>query len=71
MTIAADLYLENLGQVCDRKLFIAKLSEFLNEVDWNRQGPMKGLGGEGGVSSVVSLIRQTRTTRSLKVVTNG
>ena len=71
MTIAADLYLENPDRACDKKFFAAKLSDFLNEVDWGRQGPMKGLGGEGGVSSVVSIIRKARSERRLKVVMNG
>lgn len=71
MTIAADLYLESQDRVCYKKFFAAKLSDFLNEVDWDRQGPMKGLGGEGGVSSVVSIIRRARSERRLKVVMNG
>jgi DGQHR domain-containing protein len=71
MTIAADLYLESPERARDKKFFTAKLSDFLNEVDWSRQGPMKGLGGEGGVSSVVSIIRKTRSERRLKVVMNG
>jgi DGQHR domain-containing protein len=71
MTIAADLYLESPERACDKRFFTAKLSDFLNEVDWSRQGPMKGLGGEGGVSSVVSIIRKARSERRLKVVMNG
>jgi DNA sulfur modification protein DndB len=68
MTIAADLYSENHGQTCDKRFYVAKLSEFLADVDWSRTGPMKGLGGLGGVSSVVAMVRQARSKRSLKVV---
>ncbi len=68
MTIAADLYLEAMGQNCDKRYFTAKLAEFISEIDWGSQGPLKGFGGEGGVSSVVSLIRDVRKKRQLKVV---
>jgi DNA sulfur modification protein DndB len=71
MTIAADLYEENSGKPCDKKYFTTKLSDFLNNLDWSRNGPMKGLGGEGGVSKAVELIRQHRSTHGLKVVVNG
>lgn len=71
MTIAADIYGESHGQVCDKKFFTAKLSEFITEIDWSRNGPMKGLGGEGGVKAAVSLIRQIRAKHGLKVVANG
>jgi DGQHR domain-containing protein len=71
MTIAADLYEESRGNLCDKKYFTTKLSEFLNDLDWSRNGPMKGLGGEGGVNTAVDLIRQHRSSRGLKVVVNG
>ncbi|MCU1323842.1 MAG: hypothetical protein JWM43_3491 [Acidobacteriaceae bacterium] len=70
MTIAADIYSESNGQICDRKYFVGKLSEFLTLVDWGQNGPLKGLGGEGGVSAAVAVIRRARATRGLKVV-NG
>ena len=68
MTIAGDLYLEALGQNCDKRYFTAKLAEFISEIDWTRQGPFKGFGGEGGVASVVSLVRDVRRRRQLRVV---
>lgn len=71
MTIAGDLYLEAGGQACDKRYFVTKLSEFITDVDWSTQGPLKGLGGEGGVSSVVSLIRDQRKKRQFTVVANG
>lgn len=70
-TIAADLYAERGSAHPDRKYFTAKLSEFINTVDWSRNGPMKGLGGEGGVNTAVELIREKRSNRGLRVVSNG
>jgi len=71
MTIAADLFLENPHQPCDKKFYVSRLSEFLSDVDWSRTGPMKGLGGLGGVPSVVAIVRQARSKRALKVVARG
>ena len=71
MAIAADLYLENSGQGCDKRYFVTKLSEFVTDLDWSSQGPLKGFGGEAGVKSVVTLIREKRKTPHLRVVSNG
>lgn len=71
MTIAGDLCAEAGGQACDKRYFVTKLAEFLTDVDWSSQGPLKGFGGEGGVGSVVALIREKRKRPQLKVVSNG
>jgi DGQHR domain-containing protein len=71
MTIASDLYSEAGGQVCDKRYFINKLSEFLGDVDWSRNGPFQGFGGEGGVIPVVSAIRAMRRTIPMRVVKHG
>jgi DNA sulfur modification protein DndB len=71
MTIAGDLYLETLGQGCDKRYFTTKLAEFVTEVDWRSSGPLKGFGGEGGVNSALALIRERRKKRQLRVVSNG
>jgi len=71
MAIAGDLYTESMGQSCDKRYFVTKLSEFITDIDWSSQGPLKGFGGEGGVSSVVSLIRDKRKKLQFKVFSNG
>ena len=72
MEIAADLYLEApKNRVCDRKYFIAALSDFAPDFDWETDGPLKGLGGQGGVKKAVELIRAVRRTSRLRVVGNG
>lgn len=68
MTVAGDLYLEAMGQSCDKRYFTAKLAEFISDLDWSSQGSLKGFGGEGGVASVVALIRDLRKGRQLRMV---
>jgi DNA sulfur modification protein DndB len=71
MVLAGDLYAENAGRGCDKRYFVTKLAEFITDLDWSSQGPLKGFGGEGGVNSVVALIREKRKKPQLKVVSNG
>jgi DNA sulfur modification protein DndB len=71
MAIAADLCSESAGHSCDKRYFVTKLSEFVTDIDWGSQGPLKGFGGEGGVKSVVTLIREKRKKPNLRVVSNG
>lgn len=68
MTMASDLYLEMMGQGCDKRYFVTTLAEFISDIDWTTQGPLKGLGGEGGVASAVAFIREQRKKKQLKVV---
>jgi DGQHR domain-containing protein len=71
MAIAGDLYAEAGGQSCDKRYFVTKLAEFIADVDWGSQGPLKGFGGEGGVASALGLIREKRNGPHLRVVSNG
>jgi DGQHR domain-containing protein len=72
MEIAADLYLETpKSRVCDRKYFVAALSDFAIDFDWETTGPLRGLGGQGGVKAAVELIRTVRRSSRLRVVGNG
>lgn len=69
---AADLYLEApSAAACDRKYFVATLSDFLPDIDWSNEGALRGLGGEAGVKSAVQIIRQLRNSQRFKVVRNG
>jgi DNA sulfur modification protein DndB len=71
MGMAGDLYLESIGQPCDKRYFVNKLCEFVTEVDWTTSGPFKGLGGEAGVNSALAEIRSLRTKQRLRIVQNG
>jgi DNA sulfur modification protein DndB len=71
MGIAGDLYLEALGQGCDKRYFTTQLAEFIADIDWSTQGPLKGFGGEGGVNSALTIIREKRKKQRFRVVVNG
>jgi DNA sulfur modification protein DndB len=73
MSVAADLYhdAEAAGQPCDKRFFMAALSEFIQDVDWSSRGPLGGLGGEAGVKAALGHVREIRSRRRLKVVTGG
>jgi hypothetical protein len=68
MGIAADIYRESVGQSLDRRYFITRLSEFLPEIDWTTDGPLRGLGGESGVKTAIDLLRSLREQRRLRIV---
>lgn len=70
MGIASDVYKESecTGPVCDKRYFLGRLSEFINEIDWSSTGDLTGLGGEAGVKSALKLIRNVRAKKNLKVV---
>jgi DNA sulfur modification protein DndB len=71
MGIAGDLYLECFVTPCNERYFVSRMSEFISDIDWTTDGPLKGLGGESGVSSALNLIRSASSKRKLKVVING
>jgi DNA sulfur modification protein DndB len=72
MDIAGDLFREQQsGQVCDRRYFSAKLSEFITDIDWTTTGPLKGFGGEGGANSALAYVRTLRGKDKLRVVARG
>ncbi len=72
MDIAGDLYRERqAGQVCDKRYFSAKLSEFITDIDWTTTGPLKGFGGEGGANSALTYVRTMRGKDKLRVVARG
>jgi DNA sulfur modification protein DndB len=71
MGLAGDLYLEDVGQHLDKRYFTNKLSEFLTDINWTSDGPLKGFGGEAGVKQALELLRSMREKRKLRIVSNG
>lgn len=71
--IAGDLYRESeeSGQACDKRFLIAKLSDFIAEIDWTGTGQLAGLGGQTGVKSALHTLRSARSRKTLKVVPRG
>lgn len=69
MTIAADLVVEaGDAGYCNKQMFVARLADFLSQIDWTNAGALKGLGGEAGVAQAVEIVRSARTSKRLKVV---
>ena len=68
--IAADIFLEarDAGRVCDRRMFAATLSDFVERIDWSNDGALKGYGGQGGVKIAVEFIRDVRHRARYKVI---
>lgn len=62
MSIAGDLTREATMDLkrCDQDYFIGKLSDFIDQVDWSNDGPLKGFGGVKGADAALELIRHTR-----------
>jgi DNA sulfur modification protein DndB len=72
MAIAGDL-VQEAGEIqtCDKRYYVARLSEFLLALDWTTEGDLCGLGGEAGVKQATTLIRDVRRKRRLKAVESG
>nr|WP_255550951.1 DGQHR domain-containing protein [Granulicella sp. dw_53] len=71
MEIAADLQQEAADQVCDKRYFSHKLSEFIDDIDWTQKGTFDGLGGQSGVTKMVASIREVRGKARLTLVKHG
>lgn len=71
MGIASDLYAEAGSQTIDKRYFMNKLSEFITDLDWTTNGPLKGLGGESGVKLAIETLRSSRDKRRLRIVSNA
>lgn len=56
---------------CDLDYFIAKLSDFLDRIDWSNHGPLHGYGGASGADAVMALMQQIRSHTIESAVTYG
>jgi len=70
MGIAGDFVSEYHGrmQSCDSFTFCGLLSDFVHDIDWSNNGPLKGLGGESGAQEALNHLRKVRQKNMLKVV---
>lgn len=73
MSIAGDLYVESIKRnvKCDTDFFVGTLSDFITDIDWSSQGPLRGFGGASGADKALELLRAARSKRRLKVLTSG
>lgn len=69
--LAADFVLEApIGVRCDVPYFASIIGDLAPLLDWGRDGPLAGLGGEGGAKHATDILRQLRRRSVLKVA-NG
>ena len=41
--------------------FVSRLSDFIEQVDWSNEGPLRGYGGAAGADAAFAMLIQTRT----------
>lgn len=63
MSIAGELAKEGAlaRRRCNVDFFIAKLSDFIDQVDWSNHGPLMGYGGAKGADAALALLRGVRS----------
>lgn len=52
-------------------MFVGKLSDFLNEVDWLNNGSFKGLGGQSGVKEATNILLEAYEKSKIRLVKNA
>lgn len=56
---------------CDQDYFIAKLSDFISQIDWSNQGTLQGYGGASGADAVLELMKQLRNKSIKGIAVHG
>jgi hypothetical protein len=44
----------------DFDFFVSRLSDFIDQVDWSNEGPLRGYGGAAGADAAFAMLTQTR-----------
>lgn len=60
MSLAGFLVRERGGQPITVDYFVAKLSDFVDQIDWSNHGPLEGYGGAKGADMAFKMILQIR-----------
>jgi hypothetical protein len=42
------------------EFFVSRLSDFIEQVDWSNEGPLRGYGGAAGADAAFAMLMQTR-----------
>ena len=66
MSLAGELYREGIasGVRCDSAYFSSRLSDFIGNIDWSSNGPLRGYGGTTGADQAFELLRTIRQQAS-------
>lgn len=62
MSLAGVLVREAGGAPVSTDYFLAKLSDFVDQIDWSNKGPLEGFGGAKGADMALKMILQVRRT---------
>jgi DGQHR domain-containing protein len=60
MSLAGVLVREAAGAPVSTDYFLAKLSDFVDQIDWSNSGPLEGFGGAKGADMALKMILQVR-----------
>ena len=73
MSLAGILVREAIeaNRASDLDYFIAKLSDFIGQIDWTNQGTLQGYGGASGADAVLELMKQLRHNQIKGIVVHG
>lgn len=67
MSLAGHLVREAVNQPVTLDYFVAKLSDFIERIDWTNHGPLEGFGGEKGADKALQLIFEVRKENYLRL----
>lgn len=67
MSLAGHLVSEAGAKSATIDYFVAKLSDFIDRIDWTNQGPLDGFGGEKGADKALQLILEVRKQNYLRL----
>jgi len=73
MSLAGILVREAMeaNRECGIDYFIAKLSDFIGQIDWSNHGTLQGYGGASGADAVLELMKQLRNREIKGIVIHG
>ena len=73
MSLAGLFTAEAIAEGCEPKFdfFVSRLSDFIEQVDWSNEGPLKGYGGAAGADAAFAMLVQTRAAARARFPTHA
>jgi len=67
MSLAGHLVREAGSRPANLDYFVAKLSDFIDRIDWTNHGPLEGFGGQKGADKALQMIFEVRKENYLRL----
>jgi DNA sulfur modification protein DndB len=67
MSLAGHLVREAGSRPVTMNYFVAKLSDFIDQIDWSNHGPLEGFGGEKGADKALEMILEVRKQNYMRL----